>query len=184
MNHNPSEYAQTLLDQMATGQLNRRRFLTLASAAGPTAGTSGSPAEQAIAAGENQARNRAQHEDDLRHVGIEQQRDVRATEVRPQKRARRADARAVGGVLQKLRIAPIANLRGVGQNLQDHVLVSGVVYKYRGKMPDRPVDSNAVDAEVYLSSGLSSHPADHEDAEFYFPKFGFASGRAVAIRHS
>jgi choline dehydrogenase len=62
--------------------------------------------------------------------------------------------------LQKLRIVPIANLRGVGQNLQDHVLVSGVVYKYKGKMPDRPVDSNAVDAEVYLSSGLSSHPAD------------------------
>jgi choline dehydrogenase len=62
--------------------------------------------------------------------------------------------------LQKLGIAAIANLRGVGQNLQDHVIVSGVVYKYRGKMPDRPVDSNAVDAEVYLSSGLSSHPAD------------------------
>jgi choline dehydrogenase len=62
--------------------------------------------------------------------------------------------------LRKLGIAPIANLRGVGQNLQDHVLVSGVVYKYKGKMPDRPVDSNAVDAEVYLSSGLSSHPAD------------------------
>jgi hypothetical protein len=30
------------------------------------------------------------------------------------------------------------------QNLQDHVLVSGVVYQYKGKMPDRPVDSNAV----------------------------------------
>ena len=59
MNHNPSEYAQTLLDQMATGQLNRGRFQTLASAAGLT-GASGSAAEQAIAAGENQARNRAQ----------------------------------------------------------------------------------------------------------------------------
>jgi choline dehydrogenase len=62
--------------------------------------------------------------------------------------------------LQKLGIKPIANLRGVGQNLQDHVLVSGVLYEYKGKMPDRPVDSNAVEAEVYLSSGLSSHPAD------------------------
>jgi choline dehydrogenase len=62
--------------------------------------------------------------------------------------------------LKKLGIAPIANLRGVGQNLQDHVLVSGVVYQYKGKMPDRPEDSNAVEAEVYLSSGLSSHPAD------------------------
>jgi choline dehydrogenase len=62
--------------------------------------------------------------------------------------------------LQKLGIAPVANLPGVGQNLQDHVLVSGVVYSYKGKMPDRPADSNAVEAEVYLSSGLSSHPAD------------------------
>src|SRR5580658_11253211 len=62
--------------------------------------------------------------------------------------------------LRELGIAPLANLRGVGRNLQDHVLVSGVVYKYKGKMPDRPVDSNAVEAEVYLSSGLSKHPAD------------------------
>jgi choline dehydrogenase len=62
--------------------------------------------------------------------------------------------------LQKLGIKPVANLRGVGQNLQDHVLVSGVVYQYKGKMPDRPADSDAVDAEVYLSSGVDSHPAD------------------------
>jgi choline dehydrogenase len=62
--------------------------------------------------------------------------------------------------LKKLGIASVANLRGVGQNLQDHVLVSGVVYKYKGRMPDRPADSNAVDAEVFLPSGLSSHPAD------------------------
>jgi choline dehydrogenase len=48
------------------------------------------------------------------------------------------------------------NLPGVGENLQDHVLVSGVVFKYRGKMPDRPADSNAVEAEAYLSSGPSS----------------------------
>jgi choline dehydrogenase len=62
--------------------------------------------------------------------------------------------------LRKLGIAPVANLRGVGQNLQDHVLVSGVVYTYKGKMPDRPADSNAVEAEVFLPSGVSSHPAD------------------------
>ncbi len=64
------------------------------------------------------------------------------------------------GDLRKLGIAPVANLPGVGSNLQDHVLVSGVVYKYKGKMPDRPVDSNAVEAEVFLPSGLSKHPAD------------------------
>src|SRR6266536_2491601 len=46
-------------------------------------------------------------------------------------------------------------LSGVGENLQDHVLVSGVVFKYKGKMPDRPADSNAVEAEAYLSSGPS-----------------------------
>jgi choline dehydrogenase len=37
--------------------------------------------------------------------------------------------------LRKLGIAPVANLRGVGQNLQDHVLVSGVVYKYKARCP-------------------------------------------------
>jgi choline dehydrogenase len=62
--------------------------------------------------------------------------------------------------LRRLGIAPVANRRGVGQNLQDHVLVSGVVYSYKGKMPDRPADSNAVEAEVFFPSGLSSHPAD------------------------
>jgi choline dehydrogenase len=62
--------------------------------------------------------------------------------------------------LRKLGIKPVANLRGVGQNLQDHVLVSGVVYQYKGKMPDRPVDSDTVEAEVYLSSGVDSHPTD------------------------
>jgi choline dehydrogenase len=49
----------------------------------------------------------------------------------------------------------VENLPGVGENLQDHVLVSGIVFKYKGKMPDRPADSNAVEAEAFLSSGLS-----------------------------
>jgi choline dehydrogenase len=62
--------------------------------------------------------------------------------------------------LRKLGIVPVANLRGVGQNLQDHVLVSGVVYRYRGKIPDRPADSDGVEAEVYLSSGLDKNPID------------------------
>ena len=62
--------------------------------------------------------------------------------------------------LKKLGISVVANLRGVGQDLQDHVLVSGVVYKYKGKMPNRPADSDAVEAEVFLPSGLSDHPVD------------------------
>ena len=58
--------------------------------------------------------------------------------------------------LRSLGIEVVANLPGVGENLQDHVLVSGVVFKYKGKMPDRPADSNAVEAEAYLSSGPSA----------------------------
>jgi choline dehydrogenase len=58
--------------------------------------------------------------------------------------------------LRNLGIDVVANLPGVGENLQDHVLVSGVVFKYKGKMPDRPADSNAVEAEAYLSSGPSA----------------------------
>src|SRR5258707_816673 len=58
------------------------------------------------------------------------------------------DAKALRG----LGIEVVEDLPGVGENLQDHVLVSGVVFKYKGKMPDRPADSNAVEAEAYLSS--------------------------------
>src|SRR6478672_2635478 len=57
--------------------------------------------------------------------------------------------------LRSLGIDVVENLPGVGENLQDHVLLSGVVFKYQGKMPDRPADSNAVEAEAYLSSGPS-----------------------------
>jgi choline dehydrogenase len=61
--------------------------------------------------------------------------------------------------LRSFGIDVVENLPGVGENLQDHVLVSGVVFKYKGKMPDRPADSNAVEAEAYLSSG----PSDDTD---------------------
>jgi Choline dehydrogenase and related flavoproteins len=57
--------------------------------------------------------------------------------------------------LRSFGIDIVENLPGVGENLQDHVLVSGVVFKYKGKIPDRPADSNAVEAEAYLSSGPS-----------------------------
>jgi choline dehydrogenase len=58
--------------------------------------------------------------------------------------------------LRSLGIDVVENLPGVGKNLQDHVLLSGVVFKHKGKMPDRPADSNAVEAEAYLSSGPSA----------------------------
>src|SRR6202007_1904299 len=57
--------------------------------------------------------------------------------------------------LRSLGIDVVENLPGVGENLQDHVLLSGVVFEYNGKIPDRPADSNAVEAEAFLSSGPS-----------------------------
>src|SRR5580704_11339265 len=54
--------------------------------------------------------------------------------------------------LRSFGIDVVENLPGVGENLQDHVLLSGVVFKYKGKMPDRPADSNAVEAEAFLPS--------------------------------
>jgi choline dehydrogenase len=62
-------------------------------------------------------------------------------------------------VLRSFGIDVVENLPGVGENLQDHVLVSGVLFKYKGKMPDRPADGNAVEAEAYLSST----PSDDTD---------------------
>jgi choline dehydrogenase len=58
--------------------------------------------------------------------------------------------------LRRAGIDVVENLPGVGENLRDHVLVSGVVCKYKGKMPDRSSDSNAVEAEAYLSSNPSA----------------------------
>jgi choline dehydrogenase len=52
-------------------------------------------------------------------------------------------------------IEVVENLPGVGGNLQDNVLCLGVVFKHKGKMPDRPADSNAVEAEAYLASDPS-----------------------------
>jgi choline dehydrogenase len=62
--------------------------------------------------------------------------------------------------LKRLGLPTVANLRGVGQNLQDHTLLAGVIFKYKGKMPDRPADSDAVEAQAYLSSGVDDHPTD------------------------
>jgi choline dehydrogenase len=62
--------------------------------------------------------------------------------------------------LKRLGITPVADLRGVGRNLQDHVHVSGVVSRYKGAFPDRRATSNAVEAEVNLSSGVDGHGTD------------------------
>jgi choline dehydrogenase len=58
--------------------------------------------------------------------------------------------------LRSLGIAPVADLKGVGRSYHDHVLLSGVAFEYKGKMPDRAPDSNAVEAEAYLSSSVDN----------------------------
>lgn len=62
--------------------------------------------------------------------------------------------------LKRLGIAPVADLRGVGHNFQDHVHVSGIVYQYKGAFPARLAGSNAVEVEVNLSSGVDGHGTD------------------------
>jgi choline dehydrogenase len=46
--------------------------------------------------------------------------------------------------LRSLGIDVVENLPGVDENLQDHVLLSGVVFKYKGKMPDQPTSKGSV----------------------------------------
>ena len=61
--------------------------------------------------------------------------------------------------LRALGIAPVVDLKGVGQNFQDHPLLCGVVFKYKGAMPPRAMTSNAVEAAAYLrSSGAVPSP--------------------------
>jgi len=62
--------------------------------------------------------------------------------------------------LRPLGIDVVENLPGVGQNLQDQILLLGVVFKYKGKMPGHQPDSNAVEAEAYWHSGLSPAGTD------------------------
>lgn len=62
--------------------------------------------------------------------------------------------------LRRLGIDVVENLPGVGKNFQDQVMVLGIVFKYKGTMPERRPDSNAVEAEVYWSSGFSPEETD------------------------
>jgi choline dehydrogenase len=68
----------------------------------------------------------------------------------------------VGGAseLQKLGITPVADLPGVGRNFQDHVHLSGVVCQYKGKFPPHVAGSDAVEAEVNMSTGVDGHGGD------------------------
>ena len=68
----------------------------------------------------------------------------------------------IGGADQsrRLGIEPVADLKGVGRNFQDHPLLFGVVLAYKGAMPTRSMASNAVEAAAYVSSGASSPDPD------------------------
>jgi choline dehydrogenase len=54
--------------------------------------------------------------------------------------------------LRKVGISPIVHLPGVGQNFQDHPLLFGVVFQYKGSMPPRSPRSNAVEVAAYIRS--------------------------------
>ena len=58
----------------------------------------------------------------------------------------RADA------LRPFGVSPVVDLPGVGQNFQDHPLLFGAVFKYKGAMPPRSMQSNAVEAAAYVRS--------------------------------
>jgi len=49
-------------------------------------------------------------------------------------------------------IAPVLDLPGVGANFQDHPLLFGVVFKCKGPMAPRSMQSNAVEAAAYVRS--------------------------------
>ena len=65
-----TERAHQLLDRLTRGQLSRRRFLTIASALGLSAGVSGELVRQAAAAGETQTRNQAQLKPDYDYIVV------------------------------------------------------------------------------------------------------------------
>ena len=54
--------------------------------------------------------------------------------------------------LKPLGIAPVLDLPGVGMNFQDHPLLFGVVFKCKGAMAPRSMQSNAVEAAAYVRS--------------------------------
>ncbi len=62
--------------------------------------------------------------------------------------------------LKALGIPAVADLPGVGRNFQDHVHLSGVVCEYKGAFPPHGADSDAVEAEVNMSTGVDGHGAD------------------------
>ncbi len=62
--------------------------------------------------------------------------------------------------LRALGLTPVVDLPGVGENFQDHPLLFGVVFGYKGAMPPRALDSNAVEAAAYVRSDAAKRGPD------------------------
>ena len=54
--------------------------------------------------------------------------------------------------LRRHDIATVVDLPGVGENYQDHPLLEGVIFRYKGVMPPRNAGSNAVEATSFIRS--------------------------------
>lgn len=64
--------------------------------------------------------------------------------------------------LRKLGITPVQHLPGVGQNYQDHPLLFGLVFQYKGAMPPRSPRSNAVEVAAFIRSDSRKEAPDIE----------------------
>lgn len=62
--------------------------------------------------------------------------------------------------LRKLGITPVQHLPGVGQNYQDHPLLFGLVFQYKGAMPPRSPRSNAVEVAAFIRSDSAKEAPD------------------------
>lgn len=69
--------------------------------------------------------------------------------------------------LQRLGIAVVANLEGVGRNLQDHVLLAGLVYECRGPLP--PVRNNGAESTLWWKSDARLIAPDIQPVFIEFP---------------
>jgi choline dehydrogenase len=91
--------------------------------------------------------------------------------------------------LRALGIESLVNLPGVGRNFQDHPLLCGVVFQYRGSMPPRSTTSNAVEAAAYVRSHNRAEGPDIKMVLQQLPlmtpelrrRYPIASGEAFTI---
>lgn len=71
--------------------------------------------------------------------------------------------------LRQLGVVPVADLPGVGENYQDHPLLEGVIFRYRGAMPARSAGSNAVEATSFIRSTPSRTGPDLQPVLIQLP---------------